>query len=331
MQRLAVISNPESQRNRQGALNGLKAILTEHPSVRHEELRDFAELGSMVDHLVRDGTEVIAVNGGDGTVQAVLTEFGRRFDNGKTPKLAILSGGMTNVIAKDVGLDGRPAKALVRLIAGLAAPGSGCGASAVTRPLIGLALHPEQPPVYGMFFGAAGFYQAVKLANDKVRSRGVAGSLASASTLTLSLFRLLFGRSRSDDPLYRGEPMAIGVDGNQRLEAPYLLLIATTLNRLILGLQPFWGHVDGRPMHNGSAIRYTSIAFPPKRLARALLPVLRGRPAPWMEGEGYRSGSTSDMVIDIKSPVVLDGEIFHPDPAQPIRLTGDRTQTFLQC
>ncbi len=321
MPRLAVISNPNSQRNRQGTLAALKAVVADHPEVRHEELLDFAELASVVERLIGSGIEVIAVNGGDGTVQAVLTELGRRSDKGTAPKLAILAGGMTNVIAKDVGLTGQPAKALERLIAAVSAPGS---TREVTRPLIGLVLDPEQPPIYGMFFGAAGFHQAVKLANDKVRKRGVAGGLASASTLALSLFRLLIGRSGSDDPLYRGEPMTIGVDGNRHPEAPYLLLIATTLDRLILGLSPFWGD-------DGSAIRYTSINFPPKHLARALLPVLRGRPAQWMEGGGYQSGSASALTIDIRSPVVLDGEIFNPDPTRPVRLTGDRHQTFLQC
>ena len=326
MARLAVISNPRSQRNRQGALAALKAVLSEHPDVPHGEILDFAELGSMVERLVQGGAEVIAVNGGDGTVQAVLTELARRPEAGSLPKLAVLSGGMTNVIAKDVGLEGNPAKALSRLIANMSAPGR---VREVTRSLIGLALHPEQPPVYGMFFGAAGFHQAVKLANDKVRTRGVAGSLASASTLTLSLFRLLFGRSGadgrsgSDDPLYRGEPMAIDVDGKECPETPYLILIATTLDKLILGLRPFWD--DG----NDRVIRYTSITFPPKRLARALLPVLRGRPASWMEDEGYRSGSASTITIDIKSPVVLDGEIFHPEPAALVCLTGDRSQTFI--
>lgn len=325
MPRLAVISNPKSQRNRQGALDGLKVVIASHPDVLHEELWDFSELGAMVERLVRDGTEVIAVNGGDGTVQAVLTELARRRPAAEAaPKLAVLAGGMTNVIAKDVGLDGKPAKALERLIASLSAPGSDGGAAVVTRPLIGLVLDPEKPPVYGMFFGAAGFYQAVRLANDKVRTRGVAGSLASASTLMLSIFRLLFGRSGSGDPLYRGEPMAIGVDGKRGEETPNLILIATTLDKLILGLRPFWGDDD-------HAIRYTSVDFPPKRLARALFPVLRGRPVGWMKDEGYRSGSASTMTIDIKSPVVLDGEIFHPAPGVPVRLTGGRTQTFLQC
>jgi len=314
--RLAVISNPRSQRNRQGALDAVKGVLAEHPDIRHEELSDFADLGAMIEHAVADGVEVIAVNGGDGTVQAVLTELARRRPAAEAiPKLAVLAGGMTNVIAKDVGIDGPPAKGLRRLLAGEVT-------GDVERPLIGLALNPEKPPVYGMFFGAAGFYQAVKLANDKVRTHGVAGNMASASTLALSLLRLLFGRSNADDPLYRGEPMAIGVDGDQRSEAPYLLLIATTLDRLILGLSPFWGNGD-------HAIRYTSVDFPPKRLCRALLPVLRGRPTGWMKSEGYRSGSAKDIILDIKSPVVLDGEIFQPEPGLPVRLTGDRTQTFL--
>ncbi|MGI9508294.1 MAG: diacylglycerol/lipid kinase family protein [Geminicoccaceae bacterium] len=327
MKSLAVISNPNSQRNRQGALTGLKAVVAEHPGVLHAELDDFSELGSMIDRFIDQEIEVIAVNGGDGTVQAVLTELGRRNLKDDAPKLAVIAGGMTNVIAKDVGFDDQPPKALSRLIAGVTAPSR---AREVTRPLIGLTLDPERPPVYGMFFGAAGFYQAVKLANDKVRKKGIAGSLASASTLVLSLFRLLFGRSGSDDPLYRGEPMAIGLDGERRPKAPYLLLIATTLDRLILGLMPFWDN-GGATRDHGGTIRYTSVDFPPKRLLRALLPVMRGRPAAWMEQEGYRSGSIRDMVIDIKSPVVLDGEIFHPDPTQPIRLTGDRSQVFVRC
>ena len=108
MQSLAVISNPKSQRNRQGALDGLKTVLAEHPDVLHEELDDFSELNGMIGHFLDQGVEVIAVNGGDGTVQAVLTELGRRNLKDAAPRLAVIAGGMTNVIAKDVGFDDQP-------------------------------------------------------------------------------------------------------------------------------------------------------------------------------------------------------------------------------
>ncbi|MGI9507500.1 MAG: diacylglycerol/lipid kinase family protein, partial [Geminicoccaceae bacterium] len=149
MQRLAVISNPRSQRNRQGALAAVKHVVDGHAHVCHEELSDFAELGAIIERSVADGVEVIAVNGGDGTVQAVLTELGRRDLNGSAPKLAVLAGGMTNVIAKDVGIDGPPEKGLRRLLVSLTSGSQACAAA--TRPLIGLALRPDEPPVYGMF------------------------------------------------------------------------------------------------------------------------------------------------------------------------------------
>lgn len=326
MPRIGVISNPKSQFNRQDKLTSVNAMLADFSSVQHEVLRDFAELDDMVDRLIRDDVEVVAVNGGDGTVQAVLTAFARRKHGERIPKLAVLQGGMTNVIAKDVGMNGRPARALGQLIEKLQAKkkSDGCDIEELKRPLIGLVIDDEKAPVYGMFFGAAGFYEAVLMAQANVRPKGMAGNLASASSLLMILTRLLLGRPSAHDPLYRGEAMAIDVDGREGAASPYLLLMATTLDKLMLGLMPFWGG-------GHETIRYTSVAFPPKHLARALLPVLRGKPRPWMTEKGYRSGRVADMTIDIKSPVVLDGEIFHPKPDHPIRLTGDRQATFVRC
>ncbi|MGI9493928.1 MAG: diacylglycerol kinase family protein [Geminicoccaceae bacterium] len=326
MTKIGVISNPKSQYNRQIGLAPVEAVVADHPKLIHEPLSEFAALDEVIERFLREDVEVIAVNGGDGTVQAVLTALARRDDVLGQLKLAILQGGMTNVIAKDVGFGGNPAKALAHISKRLLKDDEGLEAPVrhMSRPLIGLVTNGKKPAVYGMFFGAAGFHQAVQLAQENVRPKGFAGNLASASSLVLILARLLLGRPGADNPLYRGELMAIGLDGRVTPESPYLLLIATTLDRLMLGLMPFWGETD-------KTIRYTSVAFPPERLALALLPVLRGKPRPWMLERGYRSGTASDMAIDIKSPVVLDGEIYHPEPDCPIRLTGDRQATFLRC
>ena len=326
MTKIGVISNPNSQYNRRAGLASIETVAADHPKIIHEVLREFAALDDVIERFVREDIEVIAVNGGDGTVQAVLTALALRDGDDFSPKLAVLQGGMTNVIAKDVGIGGHPAKALAQLSRRIIDHNENQESAIehVSRPLIGLVTNGKKPTVYGMFFGAAGFHQAVLLAQKNVRPQGLAGNLASASSLVLILARLLAGRPGADNPLYRGEEMAISLDGCMAPQSPYLLLIATTLDRLMLKLMPFWGET-------GKSIRYTSVAFPPERLALALLPVLRGRPRPWMLEHGYRSGTTSDMAIDIKSPVVLDGEIYHPEPDCPIRLTGDREATFLRC
>ena len=280
MPRIGVISNPKSQFNRQDGLTSVTSTLEDFTNVQHEVLSDFAELDDMVDRLIRDDVEIVAVNGGDGTVQAVLTALTQRGDDDVTPKLAVLQGGMTNVIAKDVGMSGKPAKALGQLIDKLQdKKNKGCSIEEMERSLIGLVIDDEKAPVYGMFFGAAGFYQAVLMAQENVRPKGFAGNLASASSLLMVLTRLVLGRPSANDPLYRGEAMAIDMDGREGAENPYLLLMATTLDKLMLGLMPFWGG-------GHETIRYTSVAFPPKHLARALLPILRGKPRPWMKGKG---------------------------------------------
>ena len=46
-----------------------------------------------------------------------MTELLERRPFAELPLLALLSGGMTNMTANDVGLRGRPARALARLIA----------------------------------------------------------------------------------------------------------------------------------------------------------------------------------------------------------------------
>src|SRR3546814_20177462 len=60
---------------------------------------------------------VVAINGGDGTVQAALTELysGGHF-GGSPPPVAVLPNGKTNLIALDLGAEGDPIKALERVV-----------------------------------------------------------------------------------------------------------------------------------------------------------------------------------------------------------------------
>jgi hypothetical protein len=320
MIRIGLISNPRSQRNRQ-RMPAMRAAAARHPELLHVELESVQATAETLRDFARREVSLIIVSGGDGTVQKVLTELlnGSGFA-APPPPLALLPSGMTNLIAADVGLRGDPARSLDRLCR--AAPDGAAARETLRRPVLSLQRAPDEPPVHGMFLGAAAFYQGIMAARTEVHPLGARHNAAAALALALALFRLVTGRRGAN--MLHGERMTVELDGAPAQPRDELLFLATTLQRLILGVMPFWGEGTG-------ALRYTRIGFPPQRLWRALLPVLRGRPRPWMAACGYRSGKAGECRLTLDSPIVFDGEIFRPDPGVPVVLRADRQATFLRC
>ena len=320
MTRVGLISNPLSQRNRQRQ-PAMRDAVTAHPDLLHAELDSVHATADVLRDFARREVGLLIVSGGDGTVQKVLTELlnGQEFD--PLPQIAVLPGGMTNLIAADVGVQGDPVQSLSRLCGTATDPTA--ARKLHERAVLSLQRTPGAPPIHGMFLGTAAFYHAVMMARHQVHPTGAKHDLALAMGLGLALFRLMTGWVGSS-PLSRGERMAVGVDGREGAPDDYLLFLATTLERLTLGLMPFWGEGSG-------GVRYTTVGFPPQRLWRALLPVIRGRPRSWMAPRGYESGSTDECRLSLQCPIVFDGEIFTPEPGTPVTLRADRRVTFLRC
>jgi hypothetical protein len=320
MTRIGLISNPRSQRNRRG-MPAMRDAVAGHPDLLHVELEDVSATSEVLRDFAWREVDLIVVSGGDGTVQKVLTELLNGSVFPRLPRLALLPGGMTNLIAADVGLRGDPTRSLGRLCR-TASLGAIEGET-LTRCVLSMQRMPGEAPIHGMFLGAAAFYHGVMVARDEVHPLGAKHQLAAALALTLALFRLVTGW-RGPNMLLHGEPMTIELDEGAPRSGDVLLFMATTLQRLILGVMPFWGGGTG-------PLRYTSITFPPKRLLRALVPALRGRPKPWMESQGYLSGRIEECRLSLESPIVFDGEVFVPTPGIPVVLRADKQVTFLRC
>ena len=320
MMRAGLISNPLSQRNRQRQ-PAMRDAIAGYFDLLHAELDSVHATADVLRDFARREVGLLIVSGGDGTVQKILTELlnGREFD--PLPRIAVLPGGMTNLIAADVGLQGDPVQSLIKLCRVASDPA--IERESLERSVLSLQRTPDEPPIHGMFLGTAAFYHAIMMARRQVHPTGAKHDLALAIGLALALFRLMTGWAGSS-PLSRGERMAVELDGRAAAPEEYLLFLATTLERLVLGLLPFWGEGSG-------GVRYTSIGFPPQRLWRALLPVIRGRPRPWMAARGYRSGWTGECRLSLQCPIVFDGEIFTPEPGTPVTLRADRRVTFLRC
>ena len=313
---IGVISNAHSKRNRD-TLGDLSGLLHDHPQVKHLAFHDISDLTECLREMAAAGVTHLCISGGDGTVQASISALINEKPFAEMPKLSLLSGGMTNVIARDLGETDLPAPHLKRLIERVEAGDPG---EPVERHVMTLDLFDGGPPIHGFLLGAIAFYQGTILGRRKVHGMGFTQSLASKIGILLSVLRVLW-YGPGDRSGFHGERVALSLDGKEGAPQDLFLLVATTLTQILPGIKPFWGPGSG-------PIRVTTIRHPPRRFGRAALPALRGKPKPWMEEYGYCSRRTDQLECDLISPVVFDGEFLETDGGPGFRLSVGPKITF---
>ncbi|WP_458096248.1 diacylglycerol kinase family protein [Roseomonas sp. WA12] len=297
IRRIGLITNPLSRALREGRF-GLGAQAAGLPQAAPASR---AELRAALSDFAAQNVNLLAVQGGDGTLREVLTALPGTFGD-HPPEIAILATGKTNLAARVLGTPGPGGTALGRL------------RDAADRGTLRRRLLPvvevvrsgtqDAKPLRGLLFGAAAFTEAKLLAERALHQRGIHDSLA--VLLALGGVALRAGWQRGH-PLRAGVPMEVAPDGTAALEGHRFLVLATSLDQLMLGLWPFWGEGEG-PLH------WLDVAAPPKRLGAALWAARQGRPRPWMPAAGYRSGRAKSLAVRLSTPFVLDGEVFEPGP-----------------
>jgi len=315
--KIGLISNPNSQRNRRG-LDDLRRASAQVPDLLHIESDGRCSLVEILAELARQEIGLLVVNGGDGTVQRVLTELfeARAFE--MPPPIAILPRGMANTIASDVGLRGRAARALSRLIDCVRA--GEISRHVVKRHVLRVENIREVPPQRGMLFGAAAIYDAIEFCCSKIYAVGFKGNLGMSLTLGGLLLSSLLGAGNG---LNRGHDISVALDDEPTIRRQRLVVLATTLDRLNLRTQPFWSQGDG-------SIRFTSIAHPPARLIRSTLKVLYGWRRATLPPDSYLSRGAERITLRLDSPFTLDGELFEPTAEQPLVMTARDSVSFVR-
>jgi hypothetical protein len=101
--------------------------------------------------------------------------------------------------------------------------------------------------------------------------------------------------------------------------------MVSTLNRLFLGMKPFWSKACG-------PLRYTSLRVPYRYLWRVLPTVLRGKPHALATGShGYVSENLSEVRLVFDGGFVLDGEIYMSSkPQEPLILDSPGELSFVR-
>ncbi|WP_374652955.1 diacylglycerol kinase family protein [Dongia sp.] len=315
MVRIGVISNAHSKRNKM-SMREIHNLLAEHPQVKHRSFHHINELPGCLAEMAAGEITHLVVSGGDGTVLAVVSALLNNSPFVRQPFLSLLSAGMTNVIAHEVGQPGLPAMGLKRLVARAEAGEAG---EVLERPVLSVDFGDGRPIERGFLIGGVGFYQGTQLVRRDIHSLGAKQVFAAKLGIAWSILKILvFGPGPRSG--FHGERLGFIIDGCPEQRDCFMFL-GSTLESVLPGVAPFWGNGPGR-------LQLTTIDSPPRRFASAVLSVLRGRPKPWMEEAGYRSRRMEKLELDIHSPLMIDGECFQPPAGGRIVVTAGPVMRF---
>jgi hypothetical protein len=316
--RIALLSNPKSTGNL-AQLPRIRAFCADHPDIFHYEVEKADQVGDALKTIARIRPKMLVINGGDGTVQAALTELhnGGHFGD-EPPPVAVLPSGKTNLIALDLGAQGDPIRALERLL-GLAQ--ADLGPHIVARELIALRSGGEQRPVIGMFLGGAGLADTILYCRHKIYPLGLPNGISHGLT-AIALMAGLVLRLKASFLPPRPRMLEVSMPRSERLSGRFTLLVVTTLDKMLLSSELSRGEPG--------LLKLLAVEERPVSLIRAFVASLLGR-----LGRQKMRGVTFEQAEEISiegdgSSVILDGETFAAQIGQPILLKTAQPLSFVR-
>ena len=298
------IINPKShQVNMRGST--LTRVAVEYGDIPIVYFDGKTPLSETLPPLLRQGRDLIYVEGGDGTVLAALTACFAAHETGvPMPRFALLPGGSTNLAHEILGVRQVDADALKKRVG---QPVDYAGDAETTRHKALLIETSEtDAPFVGFLLSTGSLARLMLYTQDNLHGKR-RGSLSIArAILQLILFpnstRYLDGK-----PLIRPAEFTRMGAGDADCASEQAFSIFSTFQELSLGLSPFWASGD-------APIGFTHASWPIRRLRLGIAKAVLGFSPSTLERHGLTSEGCSHMVFRTEGPIILDGESL-PMPA----------------
>lgn len=318
--RVGVLSNPGATRLLQ-RMQEFEAAASRYDGIIHRQLSDILEIPEILKSFNADGIGLVVINGGDGTVQAVISSVINDQPFGKMPVFAILPGGRTNIIAADLGALMDPLHHLESLMDLVSDP-SGADLETVSRPFIRLELTPGAKPIYGAFFGTATMVRGMEFCRHSIYPLGLPNFLAHSIAIFWVLLLALLPFKGKTSPMRKEPQIVRTVEGRIGPKA-YFAFIVTGLDRILLGIEA------GARGSDDNGLNSIKIEYSTTSILKAIPQILFGRPIR-RTGSGIGYSKVSGMEIETDCPITLDGEFYYGEPGKPVRIDATEPIEFIR-
>ena len=300
--RPGVLVNPLSGRNRRRPVDISRLAARFDVPVR--EVVTQADVEDVLFEFSAAGVNLVLVSSGDGTVQAVHSSlFGAQpFD--VLPPLVIVRGGTTNMTAADTGVSGDLESALERIFQ----KDFSSSARMVFRDIMRVEI-PGCGTKYGMFLATAGICDAMAWYREHMHQRIMWGVPGIALTFIKFIFNAFALKQSS---VISPRTMRISIDGKTLWEGELLILMLTTLNRLLFEMKPY----KTVKRKTCSRIHVTAIKRGARKIIREVSRLLitgRLSNAACMKN-GYLLKEAEQVKVWHHGEVSLDGELYPVTP-----------------
>ncbi len=299
---IGVISNPRSRKNKRRPERLRQLMEFKDPLVLSRCTETLDDLERALEEFHRRRIEVLAINGGDGTIHLVLTKMFKIWDHDHLPKIAVLKGGTINQVAVNCKVRGNAVSHLKRLVAKLRDKKP---FRIVRKPLFRI------DDKYGFIFGNG----IVTAFMDYYYKDGDPSPYIAFRTLVSSVSSIVF-RTKLYRELFAGFEGRLVVDGADHGTREYLGVFITSLSKIGLGFEPFW---QNRRLTD----RMQMLAFPKgARIIPYLGLAWLGRPLP---RDMALNAVGKDFLIEARRPFkyTIDGDFYQSDGS--VRVLVERT------
>jgi diacylglycerol kinase (ATP) len=288
---IGIITNPHSKSNKRnpGRSKLLSYIVGRKGFQEITNTPD--DLIKVAKHFLEQDIDIMAINGGDGTISHAISAFISCYGDSKPlPKILLLGGGTMNVVSRNLGIRGASEYILTRIVEAVS-----LRTNLKTIPLRTIKIDGRHGFLYADGTNAYLLEEFYKKKSGFIRGAWLGIKLSLSSLFKGAFFkRIIRERQIKFHPLpyVPIHHLSIGT-------------YASTLAKMPLGLPMF-----GNSLKTGETFRAISISMPPHKLVyRFLLMAFYGKQGHFL-GKHNFDASELRIVGDEPFRYTLDGELF---------------------